>query len=212
MSEPNRNVGSPLALIAIFAAITEASALASLPFLDANSQGIYTWFLVGFPPFLTLLFFITLNFNYKALYSPADFRDEDGFLQAIGSRQNPAPSAVSAPIQGPVQPLWETESGISRVHLDDLCDLFVLDGAALGSAPQATQAVEALIDDCLHRRSFKDISKHVILLLVDDRHPAIKSHLVKLFMDSTAMPNTNSSNNTMAILDVNKGTVSSFSN
>lgn len=63
---------SPLTTIAIFAGIIEASALASLPFLGESSQSIYTWFLVGFPPFLTLLFFLTLNFNTKSLYGPDD--------------------------------------------------------------------------------------------------------------------------------------------
>lgn len=63
------NITSPLTVIALFATIVEASALASLPFLDDEGQDIYTWFLVGFPPFLTLLFFITLNFNSKALHS-----------------------------------------------------------------------------------------------------------------------------------------------
>lgn len=65
-SEPR----SPLTIIAIFAGIIEASALASLPFLGEDNQQIYTWFLVGFPFFLTVLFFLTLNFNYKSLYSP----------------------------------------------------------------------------------------------------------------------------------------------
>ncbi|MDD1015802.1 hypothetical protein [Pseudomonas rubra] len=60
----------PLTIIAILAGVIEASALASLPFLSADSQGIYTWFLVGFPFFLTVLFFLTLNFNNKSLYSP----------------------------------------------------------------------------------------------------------------------------------------------
>ncbi|MFQ6576049.1 hypothetical protein [Pseudomonas sp. UM16] len=63
---------SPLTIIAIFAGIIEASALASLPFLSEDSQTTYTWFLVGFPFFLTVLFFLTLNFNYKSLYSPAE--------------------------------------------------------------------------------------------------------------------------------------------
>ncbi|HKS14439.1 MAG TPA: hypothetical protein VJS90_15520 [Pseudomonas sp.] len=61
---------SPLTIIAIFAGIIEASALASLPFLSEGSQTIYTWFLVCFPFFLTVLFFLTLNFNYKSLYIP----------------------------------------------------------------------------------------------------------------------------------------------
>ncbi|WP_028633239.1 hypothetical protein [Pseudomonas parafulva] len=62
---------APLTIIAIFAGIIEASALATLPFLSEASQKLYTWFLVGFPFFLTALFFLTLNFNYKSFYSPA---------------------------------------------------------------------------------------------------------------------------------------------
>lgn len=62
---------SPLTIIAIFAGIIEASALASLPFLSRESQYIYTWFLVAFPFFLTVLFFLTLNFNYRSLWKPA---------------------------------------------------------------------------------------------------------------------------------------------
>jgi hypothetical protein len=61
---------APLTIIAIFAGIIEASALATLPFLSEKSQTYYTWFLVGFPFFLTALFFLTLNFNYKSFYKP----------------------------------------------------------------------------------------------------------------------------------------------
>ncbi|WP_060477837.1 MULTISPECIES: hypothetical protein [Pseudomonas] len=61
---------APLTLIAIFAGIIEASALATLPFLSEKSQTYYTWFLVGFPFFLTALFFLTLNFNAKSFYMP----------------------------------------------------------------------------------------------------------------------------------------------
>ncbi|HGM5580654.1 TPA: hypothetical protein ACKP22_002333 [Pseudomonas putida] len=61
---------TPLGIIAIFAGIIEASALASLPFLNPESQAMYTWFLMGFPFFLTVLFFLTLNFNCESLYAP----------------------------------------------------------------------------------------------------------------------------------------------
>ncbi|WP_233270870.1 hypothetical protein [Pseudomonas sp.] len=81
MPSPPANTKNPLTIIAIFAAIVEASALASLPFLKEDSQDLYTWFLVGFPPFLTLLFFVTLNFNYKVLYSPSDFNNPGDFMQ-----------------------------------------------------------------------------------------------------------------------------------
>jgi len=91
MSSPPRNAANPLTIIAIFAAIVEASALASLPFLKEDSQDLYTWFLVGFPPFLTLLFFVTLNFNYKVLYSPSDYSNEQDFIQI--AKGHPATAA-----------------------------------------------------------------------------------------------------------------------
>ncbi|MGE7989876.1 hypothetical protein ACQKPE_02275 [Pseudomonas sp. NPDC089554] len=69
---------SPLTIIAIFAGIIEASALASLPFLSEKSQSIYTWFLVAFPFFLTVLFFLTLNFNYASLYKPIQAEPQAG--------------------------------------------------------------------------------------------------------------------------------------
>jgi len=72
---------SPLSIIAVFAAMIEASALASLPMLEAEAQYIYTWFLIGFPPLLTVLFFITLNFNARALYSPSDYENQQHFLE-----------------------------------------------------------------------------------------------------------------------------------
>lgn len=61
------SINNPLALIAVLAATTEASALVSLPLLDPQNQAVFVWFLVLFPPFLTALFFITLNFNRQAL-------------------------------------------------------------------------------------------------------------------------------------------------
>lgn len=67
---------APLTIVAIFAGIIEASALATLPFLSEASQTLYTWFLVGFPFFLTALFFLTLNFNYKSFYTPPGSRTE----------------------------------------------------------------------------------------------------------------------------------------
>jgi len=87
----NQSSLSPLSLIAIFAGVVEASALASLPFLNDSSQSIYTWFLVGFPFFLTVLFFLTLNFNTRSLFAreKADLTPE----QASISASAPAPAA-----------------------------------------------------------------------------------------------------------------------
>lgn len=87
-----------MTIIAIFAAVTEASAAVSLPFLDDGDRDIYLWFLISFPFCLIVLFFITLNFNYKALYSPSDFGKGKHFLRLInetvclkGARSSPSP-------------------------------------------------------------------------------------------------------------------------
>ncbi|AIZ31943.1 hypothetical protein DZC75_05090 [Pseudomonas parafulva] len=87
---------SPLTIIAIFSGIIEASALASLPFLSESSQSIYTWFLVGFPFFLTVLFFLTLNFNHESLYTP-DKRAVDDEEPLYADTQAPMTIALSGP-------------------------------------------------------------------------------------------------------------------
>ncbi|MFK0313787.1 hypothetical protein ACIQUF_21480 [Pseudomonas sp. NPDC090233] len=74
---------APLTIIAIFAGIIESSALATLPFLSDDSQSFYTWFLVGFPFFLTALFFLTLNFNNRAFYRPDKNTLKDNFEHSL---------------------------------------------------------------------------------------------------------------------------------
>lgn len=88
---------APLTIVAIFAGIIEASALATLPFLSEASQTLYTWFLVGFPFFLTALFFLTLNFNYKSFYTPAGSRTEavDSAQSARKITSTTTPSAIA---------------------------------------------------------------------------------------------------------------------
>lgn len=70
------HVNNPLTVIAIFSMLTEASAAVSLPYIDKENQKIYVWFLIVFPSILITLFFLTLNFNNKTLYKPADYAKE----------------------------------------------------------------------------------------------------------------------------------------
>ncbi|WP_426619223.1 hypothetical protein ACP3TY_03020 [Pseudomonas rustica] len=78
-----KKITNPMTVIAIFAFISETSAAVSLPFLDNNEREIYIWFLISFPFYLLFLFFITLNFNYRSLYAPSDFAEDDNFLKAF---------------------------------------------------------------------------------------------------------------------------------
>lgn len=83
MVEKIGHIKNPLTVIAIFAGIAEISGTIVLPFISEENQATYIWFLMSFPFFLVLVFFLTLNFNHKTLYSPSDYRDENNFLNPI---------------------------------------------------------------------------------------------------------------------------------
>jgi hypothetical protein len=100
-----RKISNPMTVIAIFAFISETSAAVSLPFLDNAEREIYIWFLISFPFYLLLLFFITLNFNYRSLYAPSDFDKDDHFLKAFEDnkpigRQRRADNSPDPPLAG----------------------------------------------------------------------------------------------------------------
>ncbi len=83
MNKPLKTITNPMTLIAIFATLSETSAAISLPFLDDQDREYYLWFLISFPFYLLLLFFITLNFNYRSLYSPSDFSKSKHFIKSM---------------------------------------------------------------------------------------------------------------------------------
>lgn len=81
MIEKIKAVRNPLTIIAIFAGLAEISGTCILPFITEANQATYIWFLILFPLVLVFLFFLTLNFNPKVLYSPSDFRDEANYMK-----------------------------------------------------------------------------------------------------------------------------------
>ncbi|MDD2063693.1 hypothetical protein [Pseudomonas sp. 25571] len=104
---PEAQPVAPLTIIAIFAGIIEASALATLPFLNESSQSLYTWFLVGFPFFLTALFFLTLNFNYKSFYNPVSSKTTSDSPTATVTE---VPEPITVIFSGPdAQPMLEQQ-------------------------------------------------------------------------------------------------------
>jgi hypothetical protein len=81
-----KHIKNPLSLISIFAGVAEVSGVAVLPLISTpENQYLYIWFLIFFPTFTVTLFFITLNFNYKTLYAPSDYRDEKNFVNPFGT-------------------------------------------------------------------------------------------------------------------------------
>ncbi|MHC8324240.1 hypothetical protein ACYZT4_26750 [Pseudomonas sp. GB2N2] len=89
MEKPKRKISNPLTVIAIFATLSETSAAVSLPFLDNDDREIYIWFLISFPFYLLLLFFVTLNFNYRSLYAPSDFEKGKHFIKVMDNTERP---------------------------------------------------------------------------------------------------------------------------
>jgi hypothetical protein len=81
MIEKIGSVKNPLTIIAIFAGIAEVSGTTVLPFITPQNQGIFIYFLIIFPTILIILFFVTLNFNNKALYAPSDFSNEENYIK-----------------------------------------------------------------------------------------------------------------------------------
>lgn len=80
MVEKIGTIKNPLTIIAIFAGIAEVSGTVVLPFVDKTNQWLFICFLISFPILLIGLFFVTLNFNNKALYAPSDYQDEKNYI------------------------------------------------------------------------------------------------------------------------------------
>lgn len=81
MTEKIGLIKNPLTVIAIFAGIAEVSGTLVLPFISTNNQLTFIYFLIIFPSILVILFFLTLNFNNKALYAPSDFNNEENYIK-----------------------------------------------------------------------------------------------------------------------------------
>lgn len=83
MIERMGRISNPLTIIAIFAALAEIAGTISLGIVDASLQSVFVWFVMLFPVLLVASFFLTLNFNPKVLYAPADFRDDKSFIATV---------------------------------------------------------------------------------------------------------------------------------
>ena len=83
MIEKLKKVSNPLTAVCVFAGIAEVALAVTLPRLKGDIQLIFAYFAIGFPILLLVLFFVTLNFNRKALYAPSDFSDETNFIKLL---------------------------------------------------------------------------------------------------------------------------------
>ena len=77
-------ISNPLTIIAGFSMLAEIAMVTALKIVDIQLQPIFIWFVMLFPAFLALGFYLTLNFNSKVLYAPSDFKDESNYMNALG--------------------------------------------------------------------------------------------------------------------------------
>lgn len=83
MTEKIKRINNPLTIIAIFAALAEINATVALGLIDKELHYIFIWFVICFPTILVILFFLTLNFNTKVMYSPSDYSDDRNFMDSL---------------------------------------------------------------------------------------------------------------------------------
>ncbi|WP_433736952.1 hypothetical protein [Pseudomonas putida] len=139
MIKLKKRITNPMTIIAIFATLSETSAALSLPFLEDQEREIYVWFLISFPFYLLFLFFATLNFNYRSLYSPSDFQKDEHFLKAMDTvdpQENTTSVGDSRPASSPGNAqappkefgLRHPQSDLHHIHLPELMkDLHIVD-------------------------------------------------------------------------------------
>ena len=99
MKNIKKRITNPITVIAIFATLSETSAAITLPFLDNKEREVYVWFLISFPFYLLLLFFATLNFNYRSLYAPSDYEKSEHFIDVLDDMEHRTNSACAASIE-----------------------------------------------------------------------------------------------------------------
>jgi hypothetical protein len=118
MVQESKVIKNPLTVVGIFAGLVEICGSLVLPNISALQQGIFVWFLMGFPTLLLVLFFITLNFNHRVLYAPSDYKDEDNFVKSIFPSK---PIEEREKLQDELAELAKTEPAVvAQVNLNTL--------------------------------------------------------------------------------------------
>ncbi|WP_419708705.1 hypothetical protein [Pseudomonas sp. NFX224] len=169
MIKNQKRITNPITVIAIFATLSETSAAVSLPFLDHKEREIYIWFLMIFPFYLLLLFFATLNFNYRSLYAPSDFAKGKDFVKildsvtkregAIKDRRPTSPSSAQAPpTEVDVQNSRTVKHHI-RLH-ESLEDLYIIDARWFSKKMEFSTLWEKT-------QELQNRQAHVLLFLTD---------------------------------------------
>lgn len=77
-------VKNPLAMVAIFAAISEVAMAFVITRLSDKLQEVFIWFVMGFPTILVFIFFFILYKKPAVFFSPGDYKREELYVSSIG--------------------------------------------------------------------------------------------------------------------------------
>jgi len=78
-------IRNPLAVIAMFATLSEVAMVLTLPHLPPAPQLLFVWFAMGFPILLVIGFFVVLYRKPAVLFSPGDYNDPQHYLDSINT-------------------------------------------------------------------------------------------------------------------------------
>lgn len=167
-----QRITNPMTVIAIFATLSETSAAISLPFLDDEERELYVWFLISFPFYLLLLFFATLNFNYRSLYAPSDFEKGKHFIKVMDNAERPDIA------QGTPGENSQRENLSTQHHIElpeRLKDLHIIDARWMNRKIEFHELLERI------RLPKGDSAQAVVFLITAESEHLLKENALKFF-------------------------------
>lgn len=139
-----KKIKNPLTVIGLFAGIAEIAGTTVLPLVSEDVQNIFIWYVMGFPVLLVILFFITLNFNPKVLYSPSDFSDEKNFMTLLTQITKAVDDVitVSPDIEEQLKPVETAiETAAMQTNSDKNCIRISIDAKHLAATDISTNFI-----------------------------------------------------------------------
>jgi hypothetical protein len=185
MIENLKRVDNPLTIIGFFAVIAEITMTVAFSAVSLELRPVFIWFVMAFPPFLVILFFLTLNFNHKVLYAPSDFRDDANFMELAAA-------------SGATKSLNEAEKQLENIRhqIDKVSE-------PSDSSPASKEALQGAINDIA--QNISDAKKRVKGLFYDlETYPEMSWGQWRVLAYLYHQPNAVSVDSLSAGLDISR--------
>lgn len=114
-SKQLEGIRNPLAVIAIFAGVSEAAMAVTLVQLPLVLQQIFVWFVMGFPLILVIGFFFVLYRKPAVLFSPGDYKDDKLYLDSITPDSKDKESATKGRLEQIEVSIHALQVGLDRL-------------------------------------------------------------------------------------------------